>query len=163
MEDLTGGCHCGNIRIDVALSGQAATMTPRACDCDFCHKHGAAYISDPDGRLAVAVEDETLLRRYRQGSQTAEMLVCGNCGILVGAVFRAGDEIFGTVNVRALAPQAAFGDSQTASPKLLETDEKIDRWKALWFRCVTFATSAPQPDDSGALRADPAPTKQGGA
>lgn len=45
---------------------------PRACDCDFCRKHGAAYISDPQGAVRIQVKDAQQLGRYRQGSGIAE-------------------------------------------------------------------------------------------
>lgn len=115
----------------------AGTLAPRACDCDFCQAHGAAYISDPDGRLAITIRDDGLTRRYRQGDAIADMLLCGRCGVLVGALFTDDAETFGTVNVGALDRTIPFGDRQAASPKLLDAENKIDRWKRLWFRNVT--------------------------
>ena len=40
---------------------------PRACDCDFCSKHGAAYVSDPKGALRIRLKEEGQTSRYRQG------------------------------------------------------------------------------------------------
>ncbi|BBE32818.1 GFA family protein [Sphingosinicella microcystinivorans] len=139
METLAGGCHCGNLGLAVALTASAGDYVPRVCDCDFCCKHGASYVSDPDGRLEIKVRDPQLLGRYRQGSGAAEMLVCRNCGVLVGAVYREGDTLLGVANVRALDAGSTFAAAQPASPQRLGREEKVDRWKAIWFADVTIA------------------------
>lgn len=42
MYRADGGCHCGNIKVDVELAAAPETYHPRVCDCDFFRKHGAA-------------------------------------------------------------------------------------------------------------------------
>ena len=42
------------------------------------------------------------MRRYRQGSNTAEFLFCGYCGILVAVIFEHDAHIHGAVNARCL-------------------------------------------------------------
>ena len=54
---LSGGCHCGNLRLQVELTRIPGEYSPRACDCDFCCKHGAAWLSDPQGSLRISVRD----------------------------------------------------------------------------------------------------------
>lgn len=138
MHELKGGCHCGNIRVDVALTRAAHEYVPRACDCDFCRKHGASYLSDPAGSLVIEVKDERLLRKYRQGSGTADMLVCGNCGVLVGAMYRSGGHIFAAINTRIIEGGTMFGGNRPVSPKTLSAGEKAERWKELWFADVAI-------------------------
>ena len=140
---MQGGCHCGNLRLDIELSRPVEMLTPRACDCDFCHAHGAAYVSDPQGRLAIIIRDDSLARRYRQGDDLADMLLCGRCGVLLGALFASDARTFGAINVKALDRATAFGEPQIASPKLLDGPDKIDRWKRLWFRDVTLQIVTP--------------------
>src|SRR5690242_281873 len=98
MTRLTGGCHCGNIRLEIDLIRTPGAYSPRACDCDFCRKHGASYVSDPDGSLTVRVQEEGRLVRYRQGSGTAVCLVCANCGVVVGVVYDEAGKTFGAIN-----------------------------------------------------------------
>src|SRR5690348_18095264 len=57
---------------------------PRACDCDFCRKNAAAYVSDPQGSLGIRVQDARCLGNYRQGSGVAECIFCAKCGVLIG-------------------------------------------------------------------------------
>ena len=145
MSCLHGSCHCTNIEVTVELSAPPAGYAPRACDCDFCVKHGAAYIADPQGRLTIRVKEAASLRRYRQGSGTAECLLCGTCGVLVAVVFRAPQDLFGVVNVRAIDRNVVFGDATLVSPKTLSPAEKIERWSSLWFAQVRLE-GAPWPN-----------------
>ena len=73
---LEGGCHCGNLQLSLQGDIVPAATAPRACDCSFCTAHGAAWISDAQGELVVRVRDADALARYRQGSGSAEFLLC---------------------------------------------------------------------------------------
>jgi hypothetical protein len=117
---------------------------PRACDCDFCLKHGASYVSDPLGRLEIQFERERNISRYRQGSGNAECLVCRSCGVLVGACYRDRGRILATVNSRIFTEGPVFGPEVLVSPKALSEPDKIKRWDELWFADVTVKS------DSGA-------------
>lgn len=141
MHKLEGSCHCGNIKIEVALIHAPNEYIPRACDCEFCRKHGASYISDPDGSLVIKVRDERLLKKYRQGSGTAEMLICTNCGVLVGGAYRAEGRVFAAINTKIIDGSTTFGESQSVSPKALSSEEKIVRWKKLWFSNVNITSA----------------------
>jgi hypothetical protein len=136
MHPVSGGCYCGNIQLDLQLANAPASYQPRACDCGFCRKHGAAYISDAHGSLRVRIKDQRRSGRYRQGSELAEMLLCTHCGVLVGALYRAEGRIYATVNVRVIQGVESFGVEQAASPKQLSADAKVSRWKELWFPSV---------------------------
>ncbi|HEX9778458.1 MAG TPA: hypothetical protein VGA63_09955 [Geopsychrobacteraceae bacterium] len=138
MHRLEGRCHCGNIRVDIELSKAPNEYGPRACDCDFCRKHDASYISDPHGSLHIEVKDSQRLGRYRQGSETAECLLCTRCGVLVGVIYQDGERRYATVNSRVIDNDVGFGEKRSVSPKVLSANEKIRRWKELWFSNVTF-------------------------
>lgn len=113
--------------------------SPRACDCDFCVKHGASYLSDPKGSLVIDVNDGRLLRRYRLGSGTAEMLLCGNCGVLVGGIYQAEEAgLFAAINSKIIDGGVAFAEARTVSPQTLSSGEKTARWQQLWFANVTL-------------------------
>jgi|SRR5579862_2429546 len=139
MPQLYGGCHCGNVAVQVQLSRASRSYAPRACDCTFCRKHGAAYLSDPDGSLVLRVRQMGQLGSYRQGSNAAEMLVCRTCGVLLGALYRDGDATYGVVNSRVLDAAEGFGAEQPVSPQTLSPEAKQKRWRQLWFARVTLA------------------------
>lgn len=139
MHALSGGCHCGNILLELELSQAPEEHRPRACDCDFCRKHAAAYVSDPVGSLLIRIQDATLTGRYRQGSAQAEFLLCSRCGVLTAVLYEIAGRVHGAVNARACA--AAFGPEQTVSPRLLAPGEKNQRWQDLWFTGVRVLTA----------------------
>jgi len=141
MALLHGGCHCGNVAVQVQLSQPCGSYRPRVCDCGFCRKHAAAYLSDPHGSLLLHVRETVQLGSYRQGSGAAEMLVCRTCGVLLGAVCRDGDTVYGVVNSRVLEAPEGFGAEQDVSPQRLSREEKLQRWRQLWFARVTLAAA----------------------
>ena len=136
LQALSGRCHCGDIAVTVQLSGAAGHYSPRACDCDFCRLHGASYLSDPKGQLRFTVQPGAALNRYRQGAEEADMLLCGRCGVLMGACYERDDKCYGVVNTAILPP--VFAAPQPVSPKRLSADEKTRRWMQLWFPDVVI-------------------------
>lgn len=148
---LSGGCHCGTLRVELALSRPPETYHPRACDCDFCSKHAAAWISDREGRVRICSENKAHAVTYRQGSGQAELLLCDNCGVLVAALYRRGERLYAAVNARALGAGAGFGSEQPVSPQTLSGAQKAERWQDLWFCSVTIEDISP--DSAEASRA----------
>jgi hypothetical protein len=138
MHNVNGGCHCGNIIMRIELASAPGGYNPRVCDCDFCRKHGATYVSDAQGSLLIQIADEREVGLYRQGSGVAECLVCRICGVLVGACYRSEGQVYATMNVRAVDAGTTFGAQQTVSPRLLSDSDKQRRWKDLWFSAVTL-------------------------
>jgi len=136
MNTMSGGCYCGNIRFELGLSRPPAAYNPRACDCDFCTKHGAAWLSDAQGALTVRVQDANETARYRQGSGQAEFLLCTRCGVLTGVFYNAGGLLFAAVNARAVGGRVSFGPEQMVSPKTLSAGDKAKRWQDVWFSKV---------------------------
>lgn len=133
-----GGCHCGNIAVEIELTKAAGAYRPRACDCDYCVRHAAAYLSDPRGRLTIRVQRESDLGRYRQGDGLADFLVCRTCGVLVGATYADPSGRYAVVNCRAVAGLSGLGPETPVSPKTLSAEAKTERWKKIWFSDVTL-------------------------
>jgi hypothetical protein len=128
-----GGCHCGNLRWQFGTGQPLAAFSPRACDCDFCTRQCAAWISDPHGVLRIHSRDAAGPRRYRQGSRQAEFLSCATCGVLVAVVARAADgRLLGAANRNSFDHRDEFGASVVASPQQLEAQAKRSRWSTLW-------------------------------
>ena len=136
MHSVTGGCHCGNIAIEMDLTEAPDAYGPRACDCDFCRKHGAAWVSDPRGSLAVRVRNAETLGRYFQGSGQAGLLFCKTCGVVVCVVHRREGSIHAAANAAAIDSRFHFGPAQLVSPQRLSPSEKAARWRELWFSQV---------------------------
>jgi hypothetical protein len=152
--ELSGGCHCGNLRLQVQLTRDPGEYSPRACDCDFCRKHGAAWLSDAQGSLRITVREPRELGKYAQGSGTAELLLCRRCGVVVSATLDADGHVYGAVNAQVIDSDAPFAAAQVVSPHQLSVDDKVRRWRQLWFSDVSIiAGEAAGTGGVGATRA----------
>ncbi len=139
-EVLTGGCHCGNLRLTFHVSKAFEDLPIRACQCSFCRKHNVRATADPDGRLEIAVADQAKLSRYRLGLGITDFLVCRDCGVYVGAVMEdaANGEILATCIVNTLEldqtrikePVAAQYEEETAGSRL---ERRRVRWMKATF------------------------------
>ncbi len=136
-----GRCHCGAVRATVTLTRALSTYAPRSCDCDYCSMQGIAYLSDPEGELAIEVREPSALAAYRQGTDQARFLRCARCGIVIAVVCAADGVLHGALNARTLENRADLAEAETVSPRLLPGDERLARWSRLWFPRVTGVPS----------------------
>ncbi len=139
MHEATGGCHCKNLTYNIETTKNINTHKPRACDCDFCSKHSASYISDPKGTFEIIVSDENNLERYKVGSGVADFLVCKACGVFVGVCYEDQGCIYGSINSKTIDGEVSFGNEVVISPKQLSDLEKTTRWKDIWFANVKIS------------------------
>ncbi len=128
-----GSCHCGAITVEhsSAVPPQAAEV--RECQCSFCRLHGARAVSDPQGELCFTEHTAGALHRYRFSLNTADFLICRNCGAYLGCVLSNGDELYGIVNINTLDDKALFTSPPIAAVYDSEdTASRIARRKARW-------------------------------
>jgi hypothetical protein len=97
------------------------------------------YVSDPSGRLEIDVKRSDALGKYRQGSKTAELLFCSDCGIVVAVIREEKGRVSGAVNVRCLNEYESFGEPVIVSPQKLSKEEKTARWETIWTRDVQIS------------------------
>jgi hypothetical protein len=126
MHEFHGGCHCGNLVIDYTTPTAAADNSVRACQCSYCRKHDARSVSNPTGRLAITVHDETLLERYRFGLRVSKYLICRKCGVYVSAYMARGDEAYANVLVSALDARELFPEP---APLVLDGEYENGKWQ----------------------------------
>jgi hypothetical protein len=131
--EFQGWCHCGALGFSFWTALPVESWSVRACQCGFCRAHGALTTSDPAGRLAFHIEIAGTLRRYRFGLRTADFLICGQCGVYLGAQVRTPRGTFGIVNVRAIAPApSALPDAAAADYGSEDEAGRIDRREKRW-------------------------------
>lgn len=129
----SGGCHCGNIRIEFETGIDPGAIEVRTCQCSFCRKHGSRAVADPAGRLVVRVEREALLQRYSFGLETADYLICRRCGVYVAAVAAGEPEPRGIAIVNCLEDQHLFSRTPIAISYDVENiDERKARRRQRW-------------------------------
>jgi hypothetical protein len=104
LHRFEGGCHCGNLGFVFEASAGLDALGLRADQCSFCRAHNARNTSDPNGGISIRVRDSSKLLRYRFGLKTADFLVCGACGVYIGAMMDEDGRRWMTVNVNAFRP-----------------------------------------------------------
>ena len=144
---IEGRCHCGNIGFELDTARTWETIGPRECDCSFCRAHATLCVSDPEGRAAVFVADSERLVRYQFGLRTAEFLVCGSCGVYIGAYADEEDGGLSTLNLRATAhhDQAGAAVSYGPEPADRRRARRRDRWTPTDLRLGTPPPAAGEP------------------
>lgn len=127
MARHTGQCHCGAIRF---AFDSDASLVPRACQCGFCRRHGARTVSDPAGRAVFTPGPETI--RYRFGSRATDFLICGRCGVYVGAVMEIDSATYATLNLNAFDDPRLDLAAEPVSYEGESAAEKAARRRARW-------------------------------
>lgn len=129
---MIGSCQCNNIKLTWNVID--FTMTPRACQCDYCLSKKAAYVSKPGSLVEVEVNDKSLLRTVKHGSKTAIFHECASCGELVFVTVVLDGEIYGVVNSNNLVNKFGFAEPVSMSFEGQSKQEKESRWKSNWCR-----------------------------
>ena len=137
-----GGCHCGNVELEFTSDIPPADIEIRECQCDFCRKHGAIAMSDPNGKLSILVNDRNNLNLYAFGLQTADFIVCAKCGVYVAAITKDKGAPRGIAIVNSFQNRTQF--SSPAIPASYDSEDKagrIDRRRKKWIPAtITFLT-----------------------
>ena len=136
---FAGRCHCGNLEARFESRRRPDELFVRRCACSFCRRHSARYVSDPEGGLRIRVGDPAKLTRYRFGHKTADFLICGHCGVFLGAVMTVDGASSAVINVNSFEESEAFG----AEPASFDYDaedetQRLARRAARWTPVVAF-------------------------
>jgi hypothetical protein len=135
----SGGCHCGNLAFVFEATAPLEALGLRADGCSFCRAHAARHTSDPNGTVSISVRDAGALVRYRFGHRTADFLICGRCGVYIGALMEDGGKSWLVINVNALCPPPR-DDLPVVLADLNGEDvpARIARRKARWTPVIAF-------------------------
>jgi len=93
-----GSCHCGAVRLEVALAAPICRLLE--CNCSVCTKKGIVHHPAADDELRV-VEGQENLVLYQFHTAQARHWFCGKCGIHTHGRPRNNTGRF-TVNARCL-------------------------------------------------------------
>lgn len=133
-----GRCHCGNIELAFETAIEPHEIEVRACQCSFCRKHASRAVADPAGLLTISIRDEKRLHRYRFGLETAEYLLCRECGVYAAAITTGEGEPRAIVIINALEDHRLFTRDPLAVDYEAESrGERIARRRKSWMPVST--------------------------
>jgi hypothetical protein len=137
---IQGKCHCGNISYEFDIPGEAKDLPVRACGCSFCVKHGGAWTSHREGKLAATVRDALLVSKYRMGTKSADFYVCSRCGAVPFVTSSIESKLYAVVNVNTFEGVDPASLSRTAVSFEGETSaNRLARRQQRWIPHVRVA------------------------
>lgn len=131
--EYRASCHCGACQYSYFNESSPRTWSVRLCGCSFCRAHGAVYTSDPAARAIFRLPPRLPLVRYRFALRTADFLLCGACGVFLGAMIVFDGRVAATLNLNAFAQAPSglatpvFGSFEGESP-----EQRLDRRIRTW-------------------------------
>lgn len=140
-----GQCHCGKLKASFETRKTPAELGVRTCQCDFCRRHGAVNISDPEGEVVIDAKAEDV-HRYRFALKTADFLICKQCGVYIAAATGEGGNIRSTINVAGLRMKEFLGIEEAPMQYGAETAEariarRAEKWTPTRFLDAELAAS----------------------
>lgn len=127
---MHGSCRCKNIELHWRTVD--FSVVPRACQCDYCRSHGAAYVSKAGTPVDVRIRDAGLHRIVRHGSNSAEFHECINCGELILVTATIDGEVYGALNARCLDNRLGFANATDVDYSGDTAAQKQARWRQNW-------------------------------
>ena len=133
MTPINGSCHCKNICFVLRWPDPDTEIPVRMCGCTFCKKHGGSWTSHRDSDLAIAIDDESLVSKYRFGTKTADFVVCSVCGVTPLVLCEIEDTLYAVVNVNTFedADRISYSSSMTDFDGE-DTGSRLERRKRNW-------------------------------
>lgn len=144
-DELSGGCHCGNIRYRLSTQRERGQLPLRSCRCSFCRRIGARYTADPAGALRIEIADPAAVSRYRFASGVVDFLVCRRCGGMPAALTGIDGRTFGIVNANTLDTPVE-GDAPVVDFSAETPEEGLERRRRNWIGRVSIRLGGEPPD-----------------
>lgn len=135
---IEGSCHCGNIHLDLHTDGEDLGFASRTCQCSFCRRHGASWISDPKGEVRLRFKSPDDVSFYQFGHKTTDFIACKTCGVLMTSVCEIDGRKYAVVNATALIDKD-FATAPVQTNFDEETPEgRLERRRRNWIGSVIF-------------------------
>ena len=129
---IHGQCQCGNIKTKWNCTDYS--MSPRACQCDYCSNKQAAYVSKPGSLFELSIIDKQHHRKVKQGSETATFHECSYCNSLIAVTVEIDQILYGILNAKFLNNKIEFADAIETNFDGQSIEEKRQRWQRNWCR-----------------------------
>lgn len=126
-----GKCKCGNSSVMLEGVESLGVLKPRICDCEYCKKNPSALVSGPNLTVTIlSLEGEFITKR--NGSGQAEFYQCRGCNQLLAVGTVISGQSKGALNANLLDHREELGTPIAIQPRLLSSNEKVDRWSRIW-------------------------------
>lgn len=135
---LKGSCHCGNVQFTLLTEQSEATLAARRCGCTMCRRHGASWISDPEGALQIQYRDIAQLSIYQFGHATSRWIVCARCGVLTAAICKIDERLRAVVRSQAMVEHTFAAPEVNTDFDDESVENRLARRSRTWIGSVTI-------------------------
>ncbi len=140
---MEGACSCGNITFD--WQPVLPLATPRACQCDYCQRQQAAYVSETQTGFSVYIRRRDSHRIVTHGTGSAQFHECTSCDMLVFVSSLIDGKCYGVINTRCLKADGIGVDYFDTAVAVSFAGEQLSirlaRRKKNWCKPVTVIHS----------------------
>ncbi len=142
MKQITGSCHCENIRFELDWPQDTNVIATRECGCSLCQKHGGSWTSNTDATLRASISMPAEVTEYKFGTKTAVFYVCKSCGAVPFVTSAIDDRLYAVINTNTFDNRADMSFSASATSfDGEELQDRIARRKQNWINQVEFVTT----------------------
>jgi hypothetical protein len=138
MNLLSGSCHCGNVQFTLRTEQSEETLSARRCGCTMCRRHGASWISDPDGSLEIQYRDREQLSIYQFGHATSRWIICARCGVLAAAICKIDGRLRAVVRSQAMVEHTFSAPEVNTDFDDESVENRLARRAKNWIGSVTI-------------------------
>lgn len=137
--NIHGGCKCGNI--EIVWQVDEPSLSPRACQCDYCVARNASYVSSPNSEISVTIKNSAFHYIVCHGTNIAEFHECSNCNTLVFVSADINNSIYGVINSSCL-PDLNFEAPVKMQFSQETTHERLVRRSQNWCHPVLITSTS---------------------
>lgn len=138
---ITGHCDCNNISIRWHCIDHS--LVPRACQCDYCSSHRAAYVSKSASRVEINIQQPQYHRSIQHGSHSAVFHECSHCRQVVFVTADIDGVLYGALNARLLDNKISYTSPVATDFSEHSGEQKRQRWSKNWCYPVIIETATP--------------------
>jgi hypothetical protein len=124
-----GSCSCNRWKVEIEVTKSLEEFNSRICDCNYCQDNPSEIISDPNMKIEF-LGGEALINH--NGDQLANFYYCDCCSDFLAVGCDIKGQQRGAVNSNLLHSSCKLGKPIIIQPRLLNSNEKLDRWGKLW-------------------------------
>lgn len=127
---LQGSCRCRNILLHWQCRDYS--LVPRACQCAYCVRQHAAWVSKSGTALHAVIHDPRQHRVVEQGPAGAQFHECAHCNDVVLVTADIDGELYGAANARCVVNPRGFQNAVPGDTTALSVAAKRERWRLNW-------------------------------
>lgn len=124
-----GSCSCKQWQVEIEVTRPLEEFVSRVCDCNYCQDNPSEIISDPNMKIEFLGGEVSIIQN---GDQLANFYYCSCCNDFLAVGCDINGQQRGALNSNLLHSSRMLGNPILIQPRLLSSNEKLERWGKLW-------------------------------